>query len=70
MKTLLLCSLLAFTGCSNMPKIVRALAKDQAIVSTKVVTIYGTAQLTRVGGVTNQTVTVSPDGTITVKPGP
>lgn len=72
MKKLLFLLPLCVAGCSatNLTKLTNALAKDPAIVSAKVTGVYGTAQLTRVGSVTNQTVTVSPDGTITVKPGP
>lgn len=71
MKRLLLALLLAATGCStaNLAKLTEALAHDPAIVSAKVSSVYGTAQLTRVGSWTNATITVSPDGTITVKPG-
>lgn len=61
---------LAATGCVNpSPALLRELAKSPSTVSTKVVTPWGHAQLTRVGGQTNNTVTVSPDGTITIRPG-
>lgn len=56
-----------FVGCStaNLSKLVGQLKNDPAIVAAKVTSIYGTAQLTRVGGQTNS-VSVSPDGTITI----
>lgn len=69
MKNLALLALLlpAVVGCStsNLSKLVGQLKNDPAIVAAKVTTIYGTAQLTRVGGQTNS-VNVSPDGTITI----
>lgn len=61
---------LALTGCTNgVAGVARALAKDPATVSVKINTIYGTASLVRVGVQTNNSVTVSPDGTVTIKPG-
>ncbi len=71
MKRLLMIAPLFLVGCSfsNLAKLSRALAKDPAIVSAKVTSIYGTAQMTRVGAWTNSTITCSPDGTITVKQG-
>ena len=55
------------SGCSstNITKLTQALSRDPAIVSAKVATVYGTASLVRVGSTTN-TVTVGPDGTVTV----
>lgn len=69
MKLLLLlipCALL--TGCSttNITKLVGALAKDPAIVSVRVSSVYGTVVFNRVGTATNG-VSITPDGTITVK---
>jgi len=49
----------------NFAKVMNSLAKDPAIVSGSVQTVYGTARFTRIGGTTNS-VTVSPDGTVTV----
>lgn len=63
-----LCALgVLVSGCSTagIARIAEQLKDDPAIVNAKVVTIYGTAHLTRIGGQTN-TVSVSPDGTITV----
>lgn len=56
-----------FTGCSstNLEKVVMAAGNDQAIVIGKVTSVYGTASFTRIGGTTN-TITVAPDGTVTV----
>jgi hypothetical protein len=71
-RTLILLSALSLSlfcsGCvspSKLAAVVEQLKDDPAIISTKVSTIYGTAYLTRIGGQTNS-VTVSPDGTITV----
>lgn len=73
MKTILALSLLlVLTGCSttNISKLTQALSKDPAIVSVKVSSVYGTVNVVRVGTTTNS-VTVSPDGTVTVnKPPP
>lgn len=56
---------LAFAGCANTPALLRALAKDPATVSVRIGTPWGTQMFTRVGGTTNS-VTVSPDGSVTV----
>lgn len=62
---------LSLMGCStaNLSRLVGQLKNDPAIVAAKVTSIYGTAQLTRVGGSTNS-VTVSPDGTISINRSP
>lgn len=67
-KLLLLVSLSLLSGCSttNITKLTQALAKDPAIVVVKVGTVYGTVNFTRVGTLTNG-MTISPDGTISVK---
>ena len=70
MKMLLLSLLLAAgcAGCTGLASTVKELKDDPAIVTGQINTIYGTAHFTRVGVThTNSTVTVSPDGTITVK---
>jgi hypothetical protein len=56
------------SGCSttNITKLTQALAKDPAIIVVNVGTVYGTVKLTRVGCVTNG-MSVSPDGTVTIK---
>jgi hypothetical protein len=60
---------LLFCGCSstNITKLTAALAKDPAIVSSRVTTLYGTVSFVRVGGGWTNSVSVSPDGTVTVK---
>jgi len=68
MKTLsLMAAALLLTGCSstNISKLVNAMSTNSSIVVGKVSSIYGTATLIRIGGTTNS-VTVSPDGTVTV----
>jgi hypothetical protein len=52
-------------GCASGPAIVKALAKDQAIVTGNIMTPYGSSRFTRIGATTN-TVVISPDGTVTV----
>ncbi len=68
MKRILLLLPLLIGGCSttNITKLTQALAKDPAIVVVSVGTVYGTLKFTRVGSVTNG-MTVSPDGTVTVR---
>lgn len=68
MKKLLCLALLSLTGCSstNISNLTKELAKDPAAVHIRVTSIYGTLDFTRVGDLTNQ-VTMSPDGTISVK---
>ncbi len=58
---------LSLCGCSatNISRLSRELAKDPAIVSVQVRSVYGTVNFVRVGTTTNG-VTVSPDGTVTV----
>lgn len=71
MKTLFFASVLAVvvTGCAGQAQLVKALAKDPAIVTSKVVTPWGNGSFVRVGVSTNiMSVTVSPDGTVTIKP--
>ncbi len=46
-------------------KLVKELGKDHSIFTGTVTTIYGMGRFTRIGETTN-TVTVSPDGTITI----
>ena len=55
------------SGCSGMAGMARELKDDPAIVAHQISTIYGTSKFVRVGGrQTNSTVSVSPDGTVTV----
>lgn len=61
--------LVALTGCTgcttNASKLIDALSKDPATVRLRVTSIYGTVDFVRVG--TTNGLTVSPDGTISVK---
>ena len=74
MKNIILPTLAAIllAGCSstNAAKIISAAAKDPATVQIKVTTIYGNVSYTRIGARTNETVTVSTDGSVTVKTNP
>jgi len=67
MKSILALVAVALCGCSstNITKLVGALAKDPAIVSVNVPTMYGTVKFTRVGSGTNY-VEVTSDGTVKV----
>lgn len=69
MKKLVFLILLPLCGCSstNITKLVGALAKDPAIVSVYVPTMYGAVKFVRVGSTTNS-VDVSPDGNVKVNP--
>jgi hypothetical protein len=52
-------------GCTGMAGVVKAMAKDPAIATVEVTTIYGTLKVKRVGGSTNS-VEVSDTGAIAV----
>jgi len=56
------------TGCSttNLADVMQQAAKDDATVVVNVSTIYGTGRFIRTNPRTNQTATVSPDGTVTI----
>lgn len=55
------------TGCNSLPGALKALGKDPAIVTGKITSVYGVVNFARVGGVAaGNTVSVNPDGTITV----
>jgi len=56
--------LIGFTGCANMPAIVRELGKDHNNVTVQVTTIYGSLRYARTGA-TNAAATS--DGSITPK---
>lgn len=60
---------ICLSGCSstNAAKVLTALGKDPAAVHIRAVGMWGTVDVTRVGGGTNETRTISPDGTITIK---
>lgn len=70
MKSLVLIAALALiplTGCAtrNLAASLKELGDDPAIVVGSINTVYGTAKLVRIG-VTTNSVTVNPDGTVTV----
>lgn len=48
-------------------KLARELGKDPATVNLSVTSLYGTVKLQRTNVGTNSTVTISSDGTVTVK---
>jgi hypothetical protein len=55
-------------GCRSAVDWQKALAGDQATVTGRVVTIYGTAQFVRIGQpAAGQTIIATPDGTVTVR---
>lgn len=55
------------SGCSGLSGIIKASAKDPAIVVARVGTPWGVQQLTRIGGTTNS-VSIAPDGTVSINP--
>jgi hypothetical protein len=68
MRFWLLFLLLGLSGCSttNISKLAQSLAKDDATVVVKVGSVYGTGFFVRTNPRTNQTVVVSPDGTVSI----
>jgi hypothetical protein len=66
-KILLLLPLLAGCSSTNITALVGALKDDPATVSVNVSSVYGTLRFIRTNPRTNETVTVSPDGTVTIK---
>lgn len=60
---------LSTSGCSTagMARLARELGRDQATVNVSVQSVYGTLKFVRTNPGTNSTVTVSPDGTVTIK---
>jgi uncharacterized protein YcfL len=71
MKRLLLLSLavLPLAGCTstNITQLVKALGSDPATVSFRVTGPYGSVSFVRTSPLTNQTVTVSQDGAVTIR---
>ncbi len=59
---------LVVAGCSstNIAELMKATAGSDATVRANVSTIYGTANFVRTNPRTNQTATISPDGTVTI----
>ncbi len=70
--TITILAAMLLCGCSstNITKLVNALAKDPSTSVIKITTIYGNVSYTRVGVMTNETATVSPDGTVSIKTNP
>jgi len=59
MKIIALLSLLLLTGCTNLSKVVKELAKDPNTVAISLTTVYGTMHFIRTGH-TNQQITAGP----------
>jgi hypothetical protein len=58
---------LCLAGCTGVSKLIKSGGNDHATVSGTVTSIYGTMKFVRTNPAgTNQSVTVSPDGTVTV----
>lgn len=62
-------ALISGGGCvtKKAEKVAEALSKDNATVVVNLGTVYGTAKVIRTNPGTNQDVTISPDGTVSVK---
>ncbi len=60
------------TGCAthNLTTLSQALGKDNSVATGSVNTIYGTAKFSRANPMAGQTVSISPDGTITISAKP
>jgi hypothetical protein len=59
MKTISLLCLLLLTGCANLSKVVKELAKDPNTVAISLTTVYGTLHIVRTG-MTNQQASAGP----------
>jgi len=65
--TPLLLALSLTTGCMSTSALIRELAKDQATVSVRVTTVYGTVYYTRTNPGTNTLVhSIEPDGSVRI----
>lgn len=65
-RIIVLTACLALCGCTpNFAKSMKALGNDRAVFIGSLQTVYGTGKVVRIGETTNS-VTVSPDGTVTV----
>lgn len=58
---------LPLTGCMSFTGLVKQLAKDPAVVSLKVRTLYGSGELVRAGSNTNS-VQITEEGEVVVNP--
>ena len=67
--TMLVAAIFILTGCSISPSadVIRELAKDPATASVTVMTPYGSLRWVRTNPPPGQSVTVDPNGVITVK---
>lgn len=68
--TLLAVALALLSGCMGTSGLVRSLARDPASAYISVDTLYGKVKLVRANPGTNVTVTVSPDGAVSVDSNP
>lgn len=62
-----LLSLPLLSGCASFSQVAEQLKDDPAIVSMRLGTPWGVQNFVRVGGQSNNTVTVSPDGTVKIE---
>lgn len=65
-KTVFIAALALLSGCCNLHKVVRELAKDPATASFSVTSIYGTVNVRRANPVPGMSSVISPDGTLQV----
>lgn len=63
---LLTLALLVLGGCQITPESFKALGEDHAAINMTIVTPWGVQRITRVNPTTNQTVIVSPDGSLRI----
>ncbi len=68
MRHLLFLVVVLLTGCSttDITELMKATAGSDATVKVSVSSIYGTINFLRTNPRTNQTVTISPDNTVTI----
>lgn len=59
-------AVLPLTGCVQMGALTKELGKDNATVVGNINTIYGTGKVIRTNPRDGQSVTISPDGTVTI----
>lgn len=74
MRTKILLPLLAImalpmAGCTSLTGLAKELKDDPAIIVVRIGSPWGAQSLTRIGGQTNS-VSVAPDGTVTINPKP
>jgi hypothetical protein len=54
------------SGCVSVGKVAKELKGDNSVVVHNINTIYGTSKFIRANPTTNQSVTIAPDGTVTI----